>query len=95
MTSCLVLTHKSSPMQRAAILLIEGINVGSFSEQEVHHLTQTGGDGICSVLFSLCLGDGLEDSKTCSKRLFTAHFQANCTVTTERTKQQDTNHLCH
>lgn len=82
MASCLVLTHKSSPMQRSAILLIKGIDVGSFSEEEVHHLTQTGGDGIWSVLFTLCLGDGL--SKMCSKCVFTAHFQANCTVTTER-----------
>lgn len=28
-------------MQRSSVLLIEGIDVGSFTEQEVHHLAQT------------------------------------------------------
>lgn len=37
----LTLTHKSSPVQRSSILLIKGIDVGSFTEQEVHHLTHT------------------------------------------------------
>lgn len=36
----LALTHKSSPVQRSSILLIKGIDVSSFTEQEVHHLTQ-------------------------------------------------------
>lgn len=27
-------------MQRSAILLIEGVDVGSFSEEEVYHLTE-------------------------------------------------------
>lgn len=36
----MALTHKSSPVQRPSILLIKGIYVGSFTEQEVHHLTE-------------------------------------------------------
>lgn len=41
LTPRLALTHKSGPVQRSSILLIKGIDVGSFTEQEVHHLTQT------------------------------------------------------
>lgn len=59
-------THESRPVQRPAVLLIEGIDVSSFSEEEVDHLAKTDrkielkkGDSVClyvwvGVLWSLC-----------------------------------------
>lgn len=37
--SLLSLTHESCPVQSSAILFIKGIDVGSFSEEKVYHLT--------------------------------------------------------
>ena len=41
-TNCVFvsLTHESCPVQRSAVFLIEGVDVGSFGEEEVHHLTE-------------------------------------------------------
>lgn len=55
----MALTHKSGPVQRPSILLVKGIDVGSFIEQEVHHLTgrhRAGGE--------LHAWHGLEDAAT-------------------------------
>lgn len=43
--SSLSLTHESCPVQRPAIFLIKGVDVGSFSEEEVHHLTERKTEG--------------------------------------------------